>query len=179
MIAMISLSSVSPSLPSSSRDGGDELQHRQPVEEEVDMRQALRDEPIIGVEQVIHDENGPGALKPRPLPTPKAMTAAQKAVHDMSHLPHDPGCPICASSRGLNLPHQPSHEHLRVIPLLVADYCFVRFLGDSILQTVLVMRLYPYRLLFACCVPAKGATSTSGTPPGQFHLRRWTDALCL
>ena len=172
MIAMISPSSVSPSLPSSSRDGGDELQHRQPVEEEVDMREAMLDDPIIGVEQVIHDEHGPGALKPRPLPTPKAMTAAQKAVHDLSHLPHDPGCPICASSRGLNLPHQPSHEHLRVIPLLVADYCFVRFFGDSIWQTVLVMRLYPYRLLFCMLCPCQRATSTGGTPPGQIHSRR-------
>ena len=119
---------VSPSLPLDSHEGGDEAtQHfaePQPIEEEeeVDMRQAMLDEPIVGVEQVILDDKGPGAIQPRPLPSPKAMSPAQKAIHDLNHLPRDPGCPICASSAGLNTPHRESHEHLRVIPLLVADY---------------------------------------------------------
>ena len=161
MICMLSSSSVSPSLPTAPAPGRDEdHQHSKPLqeeeEEEVDMKLALLDEPIVGVEQVLHDANGPGALKPRALPSPKPMTAIQKAIHDLSHLPHDPACPICAAGRGLNLPHQVSNEHLRIIPLLVADYCFITFAGDSSLQTVLVMRLYPYRLLFACCTPRKG-----------------------
>ena len=145
---MLSSSSVSPSLPNALAPGRDEdHQHSQThkEEEEVDMKLALLDEPIVGVEQVIHDAHGPGALKPRALPSPKPMTAAQKAIRDLSHLPHDPACPICAAGRGLNLPHQVSNEHLRIIPLLVADYCFIKFAGDSSLQTVLVMRLHPYR----------------------------------
>ena len=52
--------------------------------------------------------------------------------------------------------HLRSHEHLRVVPLLVADYCFMRFLDEQCLQPVLVMRLYPYKPYFSLAVPMKG-----------------------
>ena len=120
------------------------------------MTLAALDDPIVGVEQVVLDANGPGARQPRPLPSPKPMTHAQKVIHDLSHLPHDPVCPICAAGRGVNLPHPISHEHMRVIPLLVADYCFIRFAGDASLQTVLVLWLYPCKLMCGCCVKRKG-----------------------
>lgn len=63
--------------------------------EEVNMKDALLSEPIIGVEKNVIDEDGPGALTPSPLPSPRAMTPAQKAVHDLTHLPHNNGCPMC------------------------------------------------------------------------------------
>ena len=52
--------------------------------------------------------------------------------------------------------HVPSHEHERVIPLLVGDYFFVRSTGDEVLHTCLAMRLYPYKIVLACAVPRKG-----------------------
>ena len=124
--------------------------------EEVDMRKALLSEPIVGVDKVLVDENGPGARQPTPLPSPRPMTHAQKVLHDLTHLPYDRGCPICVSTRRPNDHHHRAHEELRVIPFLVADYCFMKFAGDQDLQTVLVMRLYPYKLFFACAVPQKG-----------------------
>ena len=99
MMFMVAADSVSPSLLSSQEGEDAPHQHAHCDEEEVDMRQALLDDPIVGIEQVVETEHGPGARQPRPLPSPKPMSAAQKAIHDLSHLPHDPACHICAGSR--------------------------------------------------------------------------------
>ena len=58
------------------------------------------------------------------------------------------------------MPHRRSNEGDRVIPLLVADYCFLKGQGDDDHITVLVMRLYPFRVFFAIQVPAKGPEPT-------------------
>ena len=116
--------------------------------EEVNLKDALLSDPIVGLEKTILDEHGPGAREPSPLPSPRSMTAAQKAIHDLTHLPYDPACPICLCTHGPNSGHYLSHEDLRVIPLLVADYCFMRFSEDTELQTVPAMRLYHVRVLF-------------------------------
>lgn len=41
----------------------------------------------------------------------------------------DDRCDICRATRGLNAQHRAAHEDKRVIPLLVAEYCF--FLSDA------------------------------------------------
>ena len=92
------------------------------LSEEVDMKHVANDTPLVGVEGVLHDDKGPGAREAVPMPSPPAMTPAQKAKHDLTHLPPHPGCEICRSTRAPNLGHPQSHEHLRVIPLLVGDY---------------------------------------------------------
>ena len=84
----------------------------------VDLKDALFDDPIIGVEHVLLDENGLGARRANPLASPKPMSPAEKAVHDLTHLPFHPGCPICRATRTPNAQHRGTHEHLRVIPLL-------------------------------------------------------------
>ena len=43
-----------------------------------------------------------------------------------------------------------------MIPLLVGDYFFLKSTGDTVLQTCLAMRLYPYKLFLTCAVPHKG-----------------------
>ena len=125
-------------------------------EEEVNLKEALFSDPIVGVERVTLTEHGAGAIEARPLPTPPTMTAAEKAKHDLTHLPFHPGCPICASTRRPNSMHMQAHEHLRVVPLLVADYCFMKFADEQCLQPILVMRLYPYKLYFATAIPSQG-----------------------
>ena len=112
-------------------------------DEDVDLSLALPNDPIVGVEHVLRDEQGPGAREARPLPSPPSMTPAQKAKHDLTHLPPHLGCAICRSTRSPNLQHGPSHEHERIIPLLVGAYCFLRRADESSLLTCLVMRLYP------------------------------------
>ena len=54
------------------------------------MELALLAEPIVGVERVIMDANGQGALPADPVPSPRPMTPGQKAIHDLTHLPFDP-----------------------------------------------------------------------------------------
>ena len=60
--------------------------------DDADPTMAMAGEPIVGVERVVYDEStGPGALAARPLASPKSMSAAQRAIHDLTHLPYDPG----------------------------------------------------------------------------------------
>ena len=61
----------------------------------VDPNQIAHHDPITGVEATVLDENGPGALEPKPLSTPPDMTPAQRAKHNLLHLPMHLGCPIC------------------------------------------------------------------------------------
>ena len=108
-------------------------------EEIVDLSQADSKDVIADAEQ----QDGNGHLS-QPLPTPPSMTPAERAQHNISHLPPHRGCPICAANRTPNSPHGQSHEHERLIPLLVGDYCFLRSIQEKHLLTCLVMRLYPY-----------------------------------
>ena len=59
------------------------------VEDEiVDPKMAALGEPIVGTERIVYDDsNGPGALPARALPSPKAITANQRSIHDLTHLP--------------------------------------------------------------------------------------------
>ena len=57
-------------------------------EEEVNPKLVVLGEPIVGVDRVVFDEEtGPGAIPARPLQTPRSMTTAQRAIHDLTHLP--------------------------------------------------------------------------------------------
>ena len=125
--------------------------------DDADPKMALASEPIVGLERVTYDEKtGPGALAARPLTSPKSMTPLQRAIHDLTHLPYDPGCGICVSTRRPNVHHRSLTASERTIPLLVGDYCFPKHSDDDNSLTVLVMRVYPYKLFFVCVVPAKG-----------------------
>ena len=118
---------------------------------------AMMGEPIVGMDRVIYDETtGPGALQARPLVSPKAMSAEQRAVHDLTHLPYHPGCEICVSCRRPNTHHKSLKNPERTVPLMVGDYCFPKHNDDSDPMTVLVIRVYPYKLFFACSVSSKG-----------------------
>ena len=127
-------------------------------DDDVNFDLALLDDPIIGIERVISDKNGSGALDPKPLSSPPSMTPAAFMKHCLTHLPYHPGCPICAATRRPNVQHRKSHEAARVIPLLVGDYGFVRSSLDDAqdLQYVPVLRCIPYKLLMASSVPVKG-----------------------
>ena len=98
---------VSPPLSlDSSGTGGHDQKDKAAIgaEEEIDLKDALFSDPIVGVEAVAISEHGPGALTPRPLSTPPSMTPAQRAIHNLTHLPYHPGCPICAATRRPNSP---------------------------------------------------------------------------
>ena len=57
----------------------------QEEEDSVNLKEALVDQPIVGVEQLLPEEDqGPTA---RPMRSPKPMTLAEKEVHDLTHQP--------------------------------------------------------------------------------------------
>ena len=56
---------------------------------DVDPKMAMMGDPIVGMERVTYDDTtGSGALSAQPLTAPKSMTALQRAVHDLTHLPY-------------------------------------------------------------------------------------------
>ena len=127
------------------------------VEDEVDLKHAMMKDPIVGMETITWEQGkGDGALAARPLSSPKEMSDAQRRVHDLTHLPYDPGCAICVSCRRPNDHHRMTNDSTRTIPLVVADYAFPKNFGDEEPLTVLVMRVYPYKVWMVCWVPSKG-----------------------
>ena len=68
------LSPVSPPPDSSEEGKGSAVQQPREEDEDVDISQAMLDDPIVGVEVVISDHRGPGARTAHPRPTPKMMT---------------------------------------------------------------------------------------------------------
>ena len=128
------------------------------AEEELDPKSVVVDDLIAGDKFITLDEHGPGAIQPKQIPGPKEMTRAEREKHFAAgHLPYDPRCEICTSCKRPNIPHVKSHESDRTIPLLVGDYGFVKDGSDDENATLLVMKLYPFKLIFACLVPSKGS----------------------
>ena len=131
-------------------DGGED-------DEIVDRSTAMASDPIIGMDRVTHDDStGPGAIPARVLPSPKGMTSAERAIHDVTHLPYDPSCEVCTSRRRPNTPHRTVSMSERTLPLMVGDYAFPKHFADADTITLLVIRVYPYKLVFSCVVPSKG-----------------------
>ena len=126
-------------------------------DEDVDSTKALVNDPIVGVDRVVSDDKtGPGALDARPLPSPKGMTPARRAIHDITHLPYDPSCEVCVACRRPNTHHTSLPNAERAVPLMVGDYCFPKHSDDAEPLTVLVIRIYPYKLFMCCVVSSKG-----------------------
>ena len=83
--------------------------------------------------------------EPAVLRSPKSMTAAEKAKHDVTHLPPHEGCAICRPTRSPNLWQTATNEALKTIPLLVGDDCFLKTYAEKYLAACLVLRVYPYK----------------------------------
>ena len=136
---------------------GDTVKGHDVEEEEVYPKHAMLSDPIVGMEKVTwEDGKGPGAIAAKPLPCPKPLSDAQRRIHDLTHLPYDPGCPICVSCRRPNDHHRPVKDRKRMIPFVVGDYGFPKSTGDDEPLTCLIMRAYPYKLFLCTWVPHKG-----------------------
>ena len=96
------------------------------------------------------------AQTPVGLPSPSKPTAIEVALHWLTHLPYRSWCRWCVSAKRRNAPHHSLPTHSREIPLLVADYCFLRDHRDEDLLTCFVGRLYPSRALISIPCDSKG-----------------------
>ena len=97
------------------------------------------------------------AQAPVGIPSPSQPTAIEVALHWLTHLPYRSWCKWCVSAKRQNAPHHNLPNHSREVPLLVADYCYVRDARDEDLLTCFVGRLYPSKAIFASACDQKGA----------------------
>ena len=126
-------------------DKGDPDADAEPL---VDFGHAKLQDPIVGMEAALSNANGDLARPAIPMPAPKSMTQSEWEKHCVTHLPYHPACPWCLAARRPNVQHRPSSESNRIIPLLVADYCYLKGSDDEMSLCTLVARLYPYKLFF-------------------------------
>ena len=106
----------------------------------------------------IVDADGEDVIQPgKPLPEPRIPSKAEVDAHNVTHLPYRSWCPHCVRARRPNSQHRcRSSASQRSLPLLVADYCYIKDIHDNQLKTVLVARLYPARALMATICEKKG-----------------------
>ena len=103
------------------------------------------------------------------MPSPIQPSQAQLDAHNLTHWPYRSWCPHCVAARRQNSPHHRSNSAVtRTIPLLVADYCYVRDHEDKALATVLVAKLFPSKLLLCTVVDNKGADEAAVARLAQF-----------
>ena len=104
-----------------------------------------------------------------PLPAPLVPSKAEVELHNLTHLPYRSWCPHCVASRRPNSHHKlSSRSSRRTIPLMVADYAYVRDHMDTAVVTVLVVRLKPSNLLMATVCDEKGLDESVVTRLSQF-----------
>ena len=112
---------------------------------------------------------------PRPLPSPKGPTRAERDLHNLTHAPFAVWCPYCVSGKRHN------HHHLRrgnssTLPMLPADYAYY---GEDDLVTILVMHVKPYGVMFACVADAKGPTPNMGAYSCRMDKDVWPCPISL
>ena len=113
------------------------------------------------------DDGGSGAQKPVSLRGPSEPSQAEVDLHNLTHLPYRSWCPHCVATRRPNVAHRTSKTE-STLPLLVMDYCYVRDAVDQDLTTVLVARVFPYRMTFAMSVDVKGRDESAIQRLAQF-----------
>ena len=91
------------------------------------------------------------------LPEPIQPSKQIVEAHNLTHWPYRSWCPHCVAARKANSPrHRSSSLRRRTVPLLVADYCFVRDNEDAKLAKVLVCKIEPANLMLCTVVDEKG-----------------------
>ena len=116
----------------------------EPDEERLDLDEGIADgEPVI-------------AQTPKGLPSPAQPTPDEVAKHWLTHLPYRSWCRWCVAAKRQNTPHLRQSGPDREIPLLAADYCYLKDGRDDDLLTVFVGRLYPSRALVSIPCEVKG-----------------------
>ena len=103
---------------------------------------------------------------PRVPATPKLPSMKEIERHNLGHLVYRSWCPFCVAGKKPNTPHRRTHGD-RAIPLLVADYCFIRSSQDASSTTVLVGKIVPQNVIFAFAVDVKGCNSLEHLQAGK------------
>ena len=121
------------------------------------------------VDDVVDIDDDTVVQNAKAMPEPILPSQAVVDAHNLTHWPYRSWCPHCVAARRPNTHHRrnPSSAR-RMVPLLVADYCFVRDNDDKQLCKVLVCKLEPANLLLSIVVDEKGNAEHSITRLAQF-----------
>ena len=112
---------------------------------------------VEGNEEVDAD-TGDMFVCPKALPTPIMPSPAIVARHNLTHVPYRSWCPYCNAGRRPNSQHRgQSVDQKRSLPVVHADYCFIRDTQDEDNLTVCVGRMSPSKAMFASGCTVKGA----------------------
>ena len=102
------------------------------------------------------------------MPSPPKPTAIEVALHWLTHLPYRSWCRWCVSAKRRNAPQHGLPSHSREVPLLVADYCFLRDARDEDLLTCSVGQVvsvessgFPSRVMPRASIPTRLGGSPS------------------
>ena len=89
----------------------------------------LDDEPVVDCvegEEEVSMETGQVVQLPKGLPSPTLPSKKKVDFRNLTHIPYRSWCPFCVAARRKNDAHKSSTGEKRTVPLLCADYCFVR-----------------------------------------------------
>ena len=86
-------------------------------------------------------EDGRATQVPRGLPAPVMPSKEEKARHELTHINYRSWCPHCVFGRRNNSAHRSTSTGNRNLPLLCADYCFLRDIDDPENLTCMVGRM--------------------------------------
>ena len=111
--------------------------------------------PIVGKDRSLPGRSAKTGL-PRPLPSPKGPTQAERELHFLTHLPYAAWCPHCNAGKRPNSHHRRC-RYSSSKPMLSADYGFFNDPGCPPI-CFLVIHVKPFGAIFACVVDSKGPT---------------------
>ena len=112
---------------------------------------------VVEGNEEIDADSGEVAVCPRALPTPKMPSPSVVAHHNLTHFPYRSWCPYCVAGRRPNSHHRDLSVDLnRSLPIVHADYCFIRDSHDDENITVCVGRMSPSKAMFAARSVVKG-----------------------
>ena len=128
-----------------------------------------RQVPNIGSGDTIDLEDDEVIQRGVPMPAPIVPKKAKIEIHNLTHLPYRSWCPHCVAARRPNSHHRKSsRSSRRTMPLVIADYAYIRDHLDVSLATILVVRIKPSNLLMATVCDEKGLDESIVNRLAQF-----------
>ena len=110
-----------------------------------------------GPEDVVNLDSDEVIQPAIPLPAPIPPSKKEVEIHNLFHLPYRSWCKHCVAARRKNSHHRRCQTTAqRTVPLMVADYAYLRDHIDQELATILVVRLLPSNLVMSIVCDEKG-----------------------
>ena len=106
-------------------------------------------------EDVLQDRGGE-AVVPKVVRGVNDPTAAERTLHNKTHLPYRNWCKFCVMGRGRDLPHRSRDRTEDGLPIIGVDFFFIGEPSVETLMPAVVIRDSASKALFAHVIPGKG-----------------------